>query len=94
MSKMAMNKLMRDLLTASTMTRYWPQRSGGSLLFDHDYCEGEQWRLGDIEGCHQEAEHWPAWEMREVEHTLCEFDKYERARLGEGKPRGVYRHGT
>jgi hypothetical protein len=31
------------------------------------------------------------WEMRDVEHTLCEFDKYERARLGEGRPRGVYR---
>lgn len=34
---------------------------------------------------------FPAWEMREVEHTLCEFDKYERARLGEGRPRGVYK---
>lgn len=30
-------------------------------------------------------------EMRDIEHTLCEFDKYERARLGEGRPRGVYR---
>lgn len=37
---------------------------------------------------------WPPLEMREVEHTLCEFDKYERTRLGEGKPRGVYRHGS
>jgi hypothetical protein len=26
---------------------------------------------------------WPRWEMREVEHWLCEFDKYERARNGE-----------
>jgi len=34
---------------------------------------------------------WPAWEMRDVEHTLCEFDKFERVRLGEGRPRGVYR---
>lgn len=33
---------------------------------------------------------WPAWEMREVEHTLCEFDKYERTRLGQGRPRGVF----
>ncbi len=32
----------------------------------------------------------PLWEMREVEHTLCEFDKYERARLGEGTPRGRF----
>lgn len=37
--------------------------------------------------------YWPKLEMREVEHTLCEFDKYERARLGEGRPRGVYPHG-
>lgn len=33
-------------------------------------------------------ERWPwperPWEMREVEHWLCEHDKYERARLHEG----------
>lgn len=34
---------------------------------------------------------WPQWELREVEHTLCEFDKYERARLGEGRPKQIYR---
>jgi hypothetical protein len=34
---------------------------------------------------------WPAWEMREVEHSLCEWDKMERVRLGQGKPRGVFR---
>lgn len=34
---------------------------------------------------------WPKWEMREVEHTLCEFDKYERARLGEGRPKQIFR---
>lgn len=34
---------------------------------------------------------WPRWEMRDVEHTLCEFDKMERVRLGQGRPRGVYR---
>lgn len=32
-----------------------------------------------------------SWEMRDVEHTLCEFDKYERTRKGEGRPRGRYR---
>lgn len=31
------------------------------------------------------------WEMREVEHTLCEFDKYERVRLGEGEPKQLYK---
>lgn len=33
---------------------------------------------------------WPRWEMREVEHTLCEFDKMERTRLKQGRPRGVF----
>ena len=32
----------------------------------------------------------PALEMREVEHSLCEFDKYERVMTGEGRPRSKY----
>ena len=32
----------------------------------------------------------PRFEMRDIEHTLCEFDKYERVRLGEGKMRAKY----
>lgn len=34
---------------------------------------------------------WPMWAMREVEHTLCEFDKYTRVKNGEGRPRQLYR---
>lgn len=37
------------------------------------------------------SDEFPPLEMRDVEHTLCEFDKYQRAVLGEGRPRGVYR---
>lgn len=33
---------------------------------------------------------WPRLEMRDIEHTLCEFDKYERVKLGEGKMRSKY----
>lgn len=33
---------------------------------------------------------WGQWEMREVEHTLCEYDKWERTRLGEGTPKQRY----
>lgn len=51
--------------------------------------------MQDLLAASQIEEHWPkswpAWEMREVEHTLCEFDKYERVRLGEGTPRGRFR---
>ena len=29
-------------------------------------------------------------DMRTIEHSLCEWDKYERVRLGQGKPRSKY----
>ena len=35
---------------------------------------------------------WPALELRAIEHSLCEFDKYERVRLGQGKPRARYHY--
>ena len=28
--------------------------------------------------------------IRDIEHSLCEFDKYERVRKGEGRPRSLY----
>jgi hypothetical protein len=31
--------------------------------------------------------HVPKWEMHQVEFWLCEFDKYERVRLWQGRPR-------
>lgn len=30
-------------------------------------------------------------EMRDIEHSLCEFDKYMRVKNGEGRPRSKYR---
>lgn len=32
----------------------------------------------------------PRLEMRDIEHSLCEYDKYERVQRGEGKPRSRY----
>jgi len=37
-------------------------------------------------------DHVPALEMREIEHCLCEYDKYERVRLGEGRPRAKFKY--
>jgi hypothetical protein len=34
---------------------------------------------------------YPPFELREIEHSLCEFDKYERIRLGQGTPRQKYK---
>lgn len=36
------------------------------------------------------ADWMPSLEMREIEHTLCEFDKYERVRRDEGRPRNRF----
>jgi len=33
----------------------------------------------------------PTVEMRDIEHSLCEFDKYSRVKLGEGRPRQKYK---
>jgi alpha-glutamyl/putrescinyl thymine pyrophosphorylase clade 1 len=33
---------------------------------------------------------FPRLEMRDVEHWLCEFDKYQRVATGEGRPRSKY----
>lgn len=38
------------------------------------------------------ADWMPKLELRDIEHSLCEFDKYERARLGQGRPKERY-HG-
>lgn len=35
-------------------------------------------------------EAWPRLEMRDIEHSLCEFDKYCRVKFGEGFPRSKY----
>lgn len=40
---------------------------------------------------HVAACEWP-FEMREIEHSLCEFDKYMRVKRGEGKPRSRYHY--
>lgn len=69
---------MRELLKLSRDARLWPQwaKATGKASGDN--------------GGFTSASDWPRWELREVEHTLCEFDKYERVRNGEGKPRGKF----
>ena len=53
-----------------------------------------QRHMRDLLGLSRHEEYWPQrwnrWEMREVEHTLCEYDKWCRATLGEGTPRQLY----
>jgi len=34
---------------------------------------------------------YPRLELREIEHSLCEYDKWSRVRNGEGRPRSKFR---
>ena len=52
--------------------------------------------IGEMQVLLELSQEWlhgqvPSLEMRDIEHTLCEFDKYERVRNGEGKPRSIYK---
>ena len=48
-------------------------------------------RPSDEEYINKSEDRFHKLEMRDIEHSLCEFDKYERVRNGEGKPRGRYK---
>ena len=74
---------MRELLEDSKNPENWPQQTHDEIQTSGEFAES--WDKYQMWGP------WPRWEMRDIEHTLCEFDKYERARLGEGRPRGVYK---
>ena len=67
----------------------WPAR----LLTDEHCVEKMRWLLARARERLPKASPDPAWrrlELREIEHSLCEFDKYERARLGQGRPRRTF----
>jgi hypothetical protein len=48
-----------------------------------------------LELFHARHDYWPKdWvelELHDIQFQLCEFDKYERVRLGQGRPRSKYR---
>lgn len=72
-------RLMQILLEASRDAAFWPQPSADRL----EYVCSAPWASE-----FQTWGDWPAWEMREVEHGLCEYLKYTR-----GYSRNVFRAG-
>lgn len=64
--------------------------SRSSVRDANDLQKGMRWLLNESRDGTNWPIHWRRWEMREVEHTLCEFDKHERARRGEGTPKQRY----
>lgn len=53
-----------------------------------DWTEKTQWLLGE---CRRRLRNMPAFEMREVEHSLCEWDKYERLLWGDGRAKRKFK---
>lgn len=47
--------------------------------------------VGDVHrGMFLTMDHFPKFEMREIEHSLCEFDKFDRVFMGEGRSKRGY----
>lgn len=68
-------------------TRHWPKGTPRP-----DYNQAMRQLLVESAkavGKHVKKCEWP-FEMREIEHSLCEFDKYMRVKNGEGRPRSKY----
>lgn len=56
----------------------------------------DEWQAGLAEVCAAlnaafRGRDWPRVSAQDAQNTLCEYDKYERVRLGEGQPRARYR---
>lgn len=69
---------MRNILTF--LPDYWP-------------VEGSRWTEMAKRASNWPRGEWPRWEMREVEHTLCEYYKYHRVGHGGPPPRQRFHHG-
>lgn len=85
---------LRGLNRISGRTRLLPRKP--SHKYRADLSEADALReMSQLLRLSGESSNWPrswqSWDMRTVEHNLCEFDKYERVRTGEGVPRQVFR---
>lgn len=58
---------------------------GASYLEEMQILLKQSFRKGMLEG------HMELLEMRDIEHSLCEFDKYMRVLQDQGRPRSKYR---
>ena len=78
---------MRQLLEESCDSDRWPQQSAdGKLTVDASISQ----HVAEDSYLFRH-EDWPRWEMRDVEHTLCEWDKHQRVTLGQGKTKQIFR---
>jgi len=60
-----------------------PETLASMMELYHRYMEDHQ------DGGAKDLVYYP-FELREIEHSLCEFDKYQRVKTGAGRPRQKY----
>ena len=66
--------------------RLYGQQDAKGLSFSYnDYVDIMRWLMKSFNK--GKLEWMPSVEMRDIEHSLCEFDKYMRVLLGQGRPR-------
>lgn len=75
------------------LNRLWGEFVDKGSLADHQALDRMQWLLHLANhGTVLDSDIFPdAFEMRDIEHSLCEVDKYLRVKNGEGRPRAKYR---
>ncbi len=93
------------LLSAARDINTWANAGPGAMRGIHRLLTGSakkpkgvkidyNWSMHRLWKKHKERVTEPSefpFEMREIEHSLCEFDKYMRVKNGEGKPRSRFK---
>lgn len=95
-SDMRHTKLLEDATDIMTWANPGPgcqrglQRLGVPFRPDGVAIESMRQLLTNSQWFGRLANSFPKLEMRDIEHSLCEFDKYCRVKFGEGFPRGRF----
>jgi|TARA_R110000824_G_scaffold50752_7_gene141536 hypothetical protein len=76
-AKRGLNRIVGRDLKDTSKKNDWNYEMRGLLRLAPDYL-GSHIPIKDVD-------------MRCIEHSLCEWDKYQRVLLGQGRPRGVFR---
>lgn len=95
---MRWTRLLRNATDIQTWAALGPgSRRGLNRLHERDvsYNLSQDQGLDEMRELHGEQDEWrhpcmPPIDLSDIQNCLCEFDKYRRALLGEGRPRSMY----
>jgi hypothetical protein len=76
---------MKELFELGKSEEYWPRHTkSGWKMSGYSFSPDEHYLFA--------SDAWPVLELHQIEMWLCEFFKVTKTRLGEGRPRGKFRH--